>query len=85
MPFHRLPDHLRKHPDVQDTWHHHHSETLKDHENRLQRLEHGWHLSSMLRGNVKTPWGELPLPMAIAGAGFIAYKYPELASKLFGQ
>lgn len=85
MPFQRLPDNIRKHPDVQDTWHHHTAETLADHESRLRNLESGFHLSHMLNKSVKTPLGDLPLPIAIAGAGFTMWKYPDVVLKLFGQ
>lgn len=85
MPFQRLPDHIRKHPDVQDTWHHHHAEKIVEHESRLQHLERGFHLSNLLGKPVKTPLGDLPLPLVLAASGFIAWRYPETVLKLFGQ
>lgn len=85
MPFRKLPDHIRKHPDVQDTWHHHHTEKIVDHENRLQRLEYGFHLSNLLGRSVKTPLGELPLPLAITAGGLLIWKYPDTVLRLLGQ
>lgn len=85
MPFHRLPDHIRKHPDVSDVRHQHTEDRLEDHENRLTHLERGFHLSNMLGKPVKTPLGDLPLPLVIAASGFIAWKYPDMVLKLFGQ
>lgn len=41
MPFRKLPDHIRKHPDVQDTWHHHHAERIGAMESRLSRTDTG--------------------------------------------
>ena len=85
MPFHRLPPHIRKDPDVSDVRHQHTEDRLEDHENRLRLLEHGFHLSSVLSKSVKTPLGDLPLPLVLAGSGFIAWKYPETVLRLFGQ
>ena len=85
MPIRKLPPTIRQIPEVSDAWHHHHAERLEDHENRLQHLERGFHLSNLLGKPVKTPLGDLPLPIAIAGAGFTMWKYPEAVLKLFGQ
>lgn len=85
MPLRKIPPHIRQSPEVSDAWHHHHSERLEDHENRLQHLERGFHLSNMLGKSVKTPLGDLPLPLVLAGSGFIAWKYPETVLRLFGQ
>jgi hypothetical protein len=41
MPFRKLPDHIRKHPDVQDSWHHHHAERIGAMESRLSRTDTG--------------------------------------------
>lgn len=85
MPIRKLPPTVRQMPEVSDAWHHHHAATLTDHEHRLQHLERGFHLSHMLSKSVKTPLGDLPLPIAIAGAGFTMWKYPEVVLKLLGQ
>lgn len=85
MPIRKIPPHIRQSPEVSDAWHHHHSERLEDHENRLTHLERGFHISNMLGKPVKTPLGDLPLPLVIAASGFIAWKYPDMVLKLFGQ
>jgi hypothetical protein len=85
MPFHRLPDHIRKHPDVQDAWHHHHAERIdkiESHQSKNDGLGHLTH--ALFAGKVKTPWGDLPLPLAIIAAGYTIYKNPDLLLGLFG-
>lgn len=85
MPIRKIPPSIRQTPEVSDAWHHHHAEKIEEHESRLQRLEHGWHLSNMLGKSVKTPLGELPLPLAITAGGLIIWKYPDTVLKLLGQ
>lgn len=90
MPIRKLPPTIRQIPEVSDAWHHHHAETLSDHENRLRNLESGSHntllhtLALMVKP-VKTPFGELPLPLAITAGGFIVWKYPDAVLRLLGQ
>lgn len=84
MPIRRLPPTIRQIPEVSDAWHHHHAERIEDHENRLQHLERGFHLSNLLNKQVKTPLGDLPLPLAIAGGATLIWWKPDLVLKLFG-
>lgn len=84
MPIRRLPPTIRQIPEVSDAWHHHHAERIEDHENRLQHLERGFHLSNLLNKQVKTPLGDLPLPLAIAGVATLIWWKPDLVLKLFG-
>jgi hypothetical protein len=84
MPIRRLPPTIRQIPKVSDAWHHHHAERIEDHENRLQHLERGFHLSNLLNKQVKTPLGDLPIPLAIAGGATLIWWKPDLVLKLFG-
>lgn len=84
MPIRKLPPTIRQIPEVSDAWHHHHAERIEDHENRLHSLESGFHLSNMLNKQVKTPVGDLPLPLAIAGGATLIWWKPDLLLKLFG-
>lgn len=84
MPIRKLPPTIRQIPEVSDAWHHHHAERIEDHENRLQHLERGFHLSNLLNKQVKTPLGDLPLPLAIAGGATLIWWKPDLLLKLFG-
>ena len=84
MPIRRLPPTIRQIPEVSDAWHHHHAERIEDHENRLQHLERGFHLSNLLNKQVKTPLGDLPIPLAIAGGATLIWWKPDLVLKLFG-
>lgn len=84
MPIRKLPPTIRQIPEVSDAWHHHHAERIEDHENRLHSLECGFHLSNMLNKQVKTPVGDLPLPLAIAGGATLIWWKPDLLLKLFG-
>lgn len=84
MPFRKLPPTIRQTPEVSDAWHQTHAESIEDHENRLLHLERGFHLSTLLNKQVKTPLGDLPLPLAIAGGATLIWWKPDLVLKLFG-
>lgn len=92
MPFRKLPDHIRKLPEVQDAWVQHHAERLDHHEERIGAMESrlsssdGQHrlTTEFMSRQVKTTMGDLPLPLAIIAGGFLAWKYPETVLKFFG-
>lgn len=85
MPFQRLPDHVRKTHDVSDAWHHRHEERIDALESRQSKNDGQHHLiRDLFKQQIKTPIGDLPLPLALIAAGFCAVKYPDLFTRWFG-
>lgn len=87
MPFRKLPPQMRQDPETQDAWLVHQSERLDEHESRLKNLERG-HMNTlvnMISSPVKTPLGDIPLPIAIAAAAYLVYRYPDIVLKSLGQ
>ena len=92
MPFRKLPAPIRQHPEALDAWVAHLSERVDNHEERIAEMESRpsssdtlHHLGhDLMAKQVKTPMGELPLPLAILAGGFLAWKYPETVLKFFG-
>ena len=80
--FDQLPDDIKHRPELLHM-------RLDNHETRLLHLEHGQshmpQMSDLMSRQVKTPLGELPLPLAIIAGGLLSYHYPEQVLRLFGQ
>jgi hypothetical protein len=79
----RLPERLRHDPHITDM--RLSAVEQQTHENTAELDRRHGILADVMRQEVKTPLGSLPLPIAISGAALLVYLKPDLLLRFLGQ